>query len=668
LISALSACAPDAARAEDLPPLVVTAASDLPAAGYGGQEALATFTVLEPAAHDLAEIFRRVPGLVSQEALGGFDPPRVAVRGSGIQSAPVSRGLAVSLFGMPLNAADGAFNLALLEGSWIESAALIRGPAAGVPALGGSLAFGGPGDVFEAESRAGFSIGSDESWSLSANGVHSAGAMDFAGRAAVNRTGGWRPHSAQRRESVYGAWRLDLTSDADLTIQFLAVRPWLEVPGPLTRDAAMREPESILPAVARDRPFRETEYAHLAARFSMRGAGGSMSVGLGGVSHRDEFRQLAANGISETVADEAYFLFNGTRDWEAAGQQTRFATILHAGWWDAERYRNAAGERGALIGRQRLRPLNLTTSIDHRVRIVDGQFLEIGGSLLIAERGIDDRHDHGPGGMPVEPEFSSTRFAPRAAWSWEPVEEFSLVASWARSYEPPTYNDLFFTSGPAWARVLDGAPLDWQRADSFECGVRGRHGGFAWSSHVYHAVWQAEFLRLVDETGSPRGTVNAGRTIHRGWETAAEWSHRDESGALAAMWANCNLTDARFDGDPVYGDRRLGGVPPFVGALGLRLVSPGGWFVAPEIHWRVGDTYGDHFNDTRYGGTGLCSLEVGRRHPHGWSVTIGIRNLFDRRAIASTTGVLDRAASPENAAIFLPAAGRTFVLGFEHTW
>ncbi len=668
LFSAWSACTLDSARAENLPPLVVTATSDFPAAGYGGQEALATTTVLEATGHDLTEILRRVPGLAAQEAFGGFDPPRVAVRGSGIQSAPASRGLAVSLFGMPLNAADGSFNLALLEGSWIPSAALIRGPAAGVPALGGSLAFGGPGDVFEPAGRARFSHGSDETFSLAANGLHASAAMQLAGRAAVNRSGGWRAHSAQERASLLAAARVDLTSEADLTIQLLAARPWHEVPGPLTKHAALHDPQSIIPAVASERPLRETEYAHLAARLSMRGGHGAMSIALGGVNHRDEFRQLAANGISNTAADEAYFLVNATRDWECAGQQTRFATLLHAGWWDALRYRNAAGEKGALIGRQRLRPLNLTTSIDHRVQLAAGQFIEIGGSLLTAERAIDDRLNHRPGGMPVEPEFSGTRIAPRAAWSWQAWEDISLVASWARSYEPPTYNDLLFTSGPGNARVLDGAPLDWQRADSFECGLRGRHGGFAWSSQIYYALWQAEFLRLVDANGSSRGTVNAAHTIHRGWETAVEWSRRDPSGALAAGWANLALTDARFDRDPVYGYRRLGGVPPLGGALGLRWISPGGWFIAPEFHWRAGETYGDHFNDSGYGGTGLCSLDLGRRHPDGWSVTLGIRNLFDRRAIAGTTGVADRAANAGNPAIFLPAAGRAFILAFEHTW
>jgi outer membrane receptor protein involved in Fe transport len=64
----------------------------------------------------------------------------------------------------------------------------------------------------------------------------------------------------------------------------------------------------------------------------------------------------------------------------------------------------------------------------------------------------------------------------------------------------------------------------------------------------------------------------------------------------------------------------------------------------------------------------LFSLELGRRQADGWSVILGIQNLFDREAIASTAGVLERAANPDTTSIFLPANGRTFSLRLEHAW
>jgi iron complex outermembrane receptor protein len=659
---------PGADKPLELSPLVVTAVPYDPVSGSGGIAALETITPLDADGERLTEIFQRVPGLIAQDSFGGFDPPRLAVRGSGIQSAPTSRGLAISFLGMPLNSADGSFNLALLESTWIESAELTRGPAAGVPMLGGSLALGDAAAGFAQGNSVRAFYGSDETASLSGRGMYGADGLSLAGRAAFYQSDGWRPHSRQERESMFAAVRTALDDDSDLTIRFFGSTPWYEVPGPMTKHDALNNPTAPVESVVRDQPRRDIEYAQLSARASTRWTGGYASFGIGGVHQRDDFRQLAANGISITTAKEAYLVFNAGNDWNPSGHHTEFAALLQSGWWDASRYLNDSGNTGALIGEQRLRPLSLTAAIDHRLEIVKNQHLEIGGSILTAQRDINDGFDPGPGVPSVDLGFSGTRFAPRAAWSWSPVSEATFVVSWARSYEPPTYNDLLFTDGPMDARFLRSAPLDWQRADSFEVGAHGRRDRFSWSSYVYYAPWRNEFLRLVDENGSPRGTVNAGRTIHTGWETAIEWDLLPESETDLAFWATYNLTDARFDEDPVYGDRRLAGVPPHSGALGLRAVSPGGWFVAPGLQWQAGETYGDHFHNVGYGGFGLCSLEIGRRHPDGWSVTLGIHNLFDRKTIASTAGVLDRAPDPENTAIFLPAAGRSVDLCFEYVW
>lgn len=40
----------------------------------------------------LSDLFANAPGVVVQEFFGGFDQPRLNIRGSGLQSNPVSRG------------------------------------------------------------------------------------------------------------------------------------------------------------------------------------------------------------------------------------------------------------------------------------------------------------------------------------------------------------------------------------------------------------------------------------------------------------------------------------------------------------------------------------------------------------------------------------------------
>jgi iron complex outermembrane receptor protein len=641
-----------------LSPMLVTERQD------GLPSPLATVTPVPAANARLFEALGRVPGLVVQDSFGGFDPPRIMVRGSGIQSAPTSRGIAMSWSGLPLNAADGSFNLTLIESEWLESAALSRGTAAGVPALGGALDFAP--DVFRHAASVAASLASHDTHALHARGAWTTGSNSLAGRAAWFRTDGWRDHSRQQRENAFAATRFSLDADSDLTISVLGSTPWYEVPGPLTKSQAIDDPTSISPIVRRDRPRRDTRHAHLNATFSRRGDDSRFLAAAGFTATDDTFYQLLPNGVSTTDAWDTYLRLLIDREWGGGNQLTTVSALLLAGWWDALRHRNDSGNKGLKIGDQRLRPLTFTAALDHQVRIDRCQRIDLGISWLAARRTIDDRL--GFEGTAQDLDLSDHFFAPRLAWSYDLSENTTFSASASRSYEPPTYGDLLFTAGPPAARVLRVTDLDWQRADTLEIGCQGNHGPFSWSAFLYHSWWDGELLRLADETGAPRGTVNADETIHRGFEAGFQWDmfqHGDISAGLAAGYTYHN---ARFDNDPVNGDRRLGGVPPHVATIALPLTHADGWFITPGCQLRSGSTYADHANDLSYGGTALFSLELGRRQADGWSVILGIHNLFDREAIASTAGVLDRAAIPANTSIFLPAYGRTFSLRLEHAW
>lgn len=84
------------------------------------------------------------PGLVIQDFFGGIDQPRLNIRGSGIQSNPVNRGVLLLENGLPLNEADGSFVIGTLEARDASLIAVKRGANArepGATTLGGSLNF-----------------------------------------------------------------------------------------------------------------------------------------------------------------------------------------------------------------------------------------------------------------------------------------------------------------------------------------------------------------------------------------------------------------------------------------------------------------------------------------------------------------------------------------------
>ena len=659
LLSTASFAASEAPREPTrLSPLVVTERqNEVPSP-------LATVTPVPSSNNRLFESLGRVPGLVTQDSFGGFEPPRIMVRGSGIQSAPTTRGIAMSWFGLPLNAADGSFNLSLIESEWLESAALARGTTAGVPALGGALDFAP--DVFRPACSVAASLASDDTQAIDARGAWAAGSASVAGRAAWFRTDGWRDHSRQERGSFFAATRFSLDDHSDLTVSFLGSAPWYEVPGPLTKSQAFDDPTSISPSVRRDRPRRDTRHAHLNATATRRCEDTRYLAAVGVTATDDSFYQLQPNGVSTTDAWDTYLRLLMEREWGGGSQLTTISALLQTGWWDAVRHRNDSGNKGMKIGDQSLRPLTFTAALDHQFRIDERQRIDFGVSWLAARRTIEDRLHYE--GTAQDLDHPDHFLAPRVAWSYDIAKDITFIASASRSYEPPTYGDLLYTTGPPNSRLLRVTDLDWQRADTLEIGCQGSHGPFSWSAFIYHSWWSGELLRLADENGAPRGTVNADDTIHRGFETGFQWEifqHGDISAALAAGYT---YSAARFDNDRVNGDNRLGGVPPHVATIELPLIHSDGWFITPGCQLRSGSTYADHANQLSYGGTAWFSLELGRRQADGWSVVLGIHNLFDRDAIASTAGVLDRAASPDTTSIFLPANGRTFSLRIEHVW
>ncbi|HNQ09448.1 MAG TPA: Plug domain-containing protein, partial [Giesbergeria sp.] len=84
------------------------------------------------------------PGIVLQDFFGGTDQPRLGIRGSGIQSNPVNRGVLLLQDGLPLNEADGSFIIGLVEprnAAYISARRGANATTPGATTLGGELDF-----------------------------------------------------------------------------------------------------------------------------------------------------------------------------------------------------------------------------------------------------------------------------------------------------------------------------------------------------------------------------------------------------------------------------------------------------------------------------------------------------------------------------------------------
>lgn len=619
----------------------------------------------------LREALERIPGIFLQESFGGIEPPRLSVRGSGIQSAPVSRGVGLWLDGFPLNLADGSFNSGLIETAWLSRARLAAGPAAGVPAMGGNLSLWSALLEPEAGGEIRTTYGKDNTGSLAAWHRQPIGAQQVAAGIGVRRTDGWREYSRQRRESGMVSWWAPVgeCGRREITGHLLVSRPRIEVPGPLTLNQALENPQSVSAAVRRDRPRRDSEYLRVGSRVLSRSDVGYLAFGVSGANYQDEFRQLLPNGITNTTAREGTLALDGRRDWQdALEQQTEARLSWQSGWRRATRERNQAGNSGPRIGDNRLRPDTVTLAIDHAVQPIEQWRIEAGGSLIHARRDIRERFPVSAGRPSTAMDWQETHIAPRVGAQWSPAENFQVALALSRTYEPPTFDDLIFTTGPMPARQLASRSLDSQRADQVELTLRGHQGGWNWRVAAYEAQWKDEFLRLLDTQGNPRGTVNAQTTRRRGAEVALDRTLWKQGSIALSGWAAAQWSYFRFDDDPSFADNRLAGIPPLVGSLGIEALTETGWFVAPSLRGQTGRFFVDHANTLTAPGFAVWTVDLGRRHPSGWAMHVRVENILDKRYVASPAGVLDQAGPPAATAVFLPGVGRRWELGLDYAW
>lgn len=609
----------------------------------------------------LAEALRRAPGIVLLESFGGFEPPRLLIRGSGLDSAPTARGVALLLDGLSFARADGSFHSGLLDPALFSRVEVYRGTvhAALTPAvLGGvinavSPTAAGPADSlrFEAGSfgarRAGFTTGT----------IRGATTAHLAG--SFSAQDGYRPQGHQQRPAAVATVRHEFSPERVLELSAYAARPDYAVPGPLTLASAQADPRSVSAAVLRDRPHRTTSLGRLAAQFKAGPVDRAFAAGVAWARWHDDFRQLQANGETDTTGDDLNGHLTLARKLRVGDRSHHLLAraIFSAGTADYRRYLNVNGSRGTSFADLNLAAGTYALSVEDVAWLRPDLALGGGVTGLHARRVIS-----GPAGLARTIKVND--LSPRLGLRWLAAKEVELSAAVSRGAEPPTFDDLIAVAGAYPALAVATRDLRAQRATTVELGARGDTGRLAWNVTAYRGAWRGELLKLADAAGLPRGAVNAGRTTHAGLEAAAHWRLVEGPRRLTlnttAIWNRF-----RFDDDPVHGDNPLAGAPPHVGNADLVWEAPHRWSAGLGATWIGGRTPVDHANRMFYPGHTLLHARLGWQLTPRLLVHATVRNLADRRHIASTAGVLDVARNPATTAVFLPGNGRSFTLGLE---
>lgn len=631
----------------------------------GGTEVVEADRYLRGRASTLADTFALSPGVVAQPRFGS-DEARLSIRGSGMQRTFHGRGIRMLQDGVPLNLADGSFDMQAVDSLaadhinvWRGGNALALGAstlggaidyisATGLTAPGGSLRLeGGSFDYLRARAEAGLREGKADGYiSLSAQSQN-----------------GFRDHAEQAGQRFFSNFGWQISGNAETRLFITAVNSRSELPGSLTKSELEDDPRqadgSPFGAVAFDNR-RDFELFRIADKTTVV-SGNQRFEFTAAFSYKDLDHPITPFvGVIDQLSQDVLFGATYTRDDSFFGRDNRLraGVFLTRGETAAATFENLAGERGARIADADQTASNIEGFVEDQLVLGSGFTGILGATAASNYR----EYDQVQGAAPSY-DRSYQNVSPKAGVRWDGrgVQVFGNVSG---SYEPPSFSE---TNGAL-------TPNAAQTATTVELGTRGGRANFRWDAVVYASEVEDEFLALVDPDGVPLGTTNADRTLHQGLELFAEAdllgnpleAFPEQRLFLRGAWTYGRF---KFDDDATYGDNTIAGLPPHLIRGELIWESKAGYYAGPTVEWVPVKSYVDHANTLNADPFVLLGFKLGRRMESGLSWFIEAKNLTDE-SYAATTGVVANAGvSPEfNSRNFLPGDGRGVYAGIEWKW
>lgn len=619
------------------------------------------------------------PGIVIQDFFGGTDQPRLNIRGSGIQSNPVNRGVLLLQDGLPLNEADGSFVMGLIEPRNAALLSVRRGANAITP---GATTLGGEIDFLSL-------TGADERGRLRAEfgsfgrqGLQAAvGALGerLDGRVSItsDRFDGYRRHSASSRDSL----QANLGFKGEGSFENRSYLNWadlvFQIPSVVPKDRIDSDPRGVLGDrntpqdnllnVYRRDPRRAASQLRLANRSRWGNDQLRQEVGVYWQDTDDLFNNQTSHTVTDTRTTGAQWQASG----RPAGQTGALGWRSALAWSRSEMARDlfatspANGQPLQRFGAFDLEASNLQALLGADYRLAPGWTAV--GSLQWSQ--IERDAKSRSGGAQLDQRWSFA--TPKIGVNWAVAPNTRLWANLSRSQEAPTFWEILSAEvpppNPAGAQATLVA-LQPQRANTVEVGGEGRWGegtqALNWTAAVYRSELSGELISTTDANGIKTGTFNyQGGTRHQGVELGLSGQRRLAQTTLEYR-GSWTYSDFRFKRGEFAGNQ-IAGVPRHLinAELMLRM---GAWRFGPNLRWLPVDTPTDHANTPGVEQDSYALLGIKLEWRKGpWTAFVQADNLTDER-YASSYAIRRQATAAQPG--FLPGLGRNVAAGVSYQY
>ncbi|CAN0463734.1 unnamed protein product, partial [Discosporangium mesarthrocarpum] len=374
---------------------------------------------------------------------------------------------------------------------------------------------------------------------------------DAYGSLTGTTSSGFREHEDQKNLKLNGNVGIRLSDDIETRFYMSANNINQELPGSVSRESALHDPEAADPGAITGDWQRDIRSIRVSNKTSwIFGDDEQVDVGVF-VNYKDLFHPIMAMvGIVDQESWDygAFSEVSGSTDLGGHKNSYRFGVIGQLGNTDADLYQNVNGSRGAQTSDTDQRATDIVVYGENAFYALPELALITGVQLTSAGRKVTDHTN------PAE-SASKTYNAinPKVGVMYEPNDDLQLFANISHSSEAPTFSEL--TQGG----TVGFTPVEAQKAWTAEIGTRGNMGIVEWDASLYRAWLKDEMLQFTTGPGIPASTFNADRTIHQGVELGFDVNVASDlmTKGDSLVWRNSyTYSDFYFEGDAQYGDNR----------------------------------------------------------------------------------------------------------------
>ena len=639
----------------------------------------------------LKDALQREPGIIIQDFFGGNDQPRLNIRGSGIQSNPQSRGVALSQDGIPINFADGSYIIGVLEPQVSNLVEIYRGANAleyGGATLGGAMNFVTKNGYNASPLSVKMEAGSFNYFNSTISSGFSSGKSDLFVASSYNHSDGYRTYNSSKRFNALlnAGHKFSDKFEARLYASFTDL--YFDIPGPLTRHQMESDnkqinkapkttfPYAFGPNVLRDKPNRSSKIARFGTKLAYQINANNLILATLYYQYADDaFIYPIANGIRQDFNNDYGVRLSYTNTTEK--NDFTIGLQYSQGLMHQSRFHNDRGSFGALFAKQDLTArhaiayvsdtykitpnflANVSVQGSYDTRKVEDKFVGARRPFFfVAPNGLQARALPNPNAAtPVIGDFSYNAINPKVGLIYKLNERSQVFANFSRSYEPPTFleivrltgsatpnpnrppvppvvysNSSNVNSGPTTITISD---LKAQKASTAEVGTKGNIGQvLLWNVSAYQSWVKDEIFTIADgSVGVGGNTVNTPyATIHRGVEAGLQSTFLTHVFSAAedsfTLSINYNYSDFYFNGGELKGNQ-IAGIPTHYLFGALTYKHPSGVFAEVNLESLPQKTPIDHKNTLYQDPYSLVGARLGYKKGQ-WTFFVQGNNLADK--------------------------------------